>query len=838
MGKTNSKIQLNDVINCAINGFIFGLLASIISFVVFMSILNISSEYFLQIFFANLFLWEAISFLHIRKLYALSFLGVGILCALFYVFLVEKEPLINYVGEISAFILNSSPSEAVFTHEKYGDAIKWGGYLALCVPLLALYYLSAFPIAVGIFGVLATAAFVVLSQVATWNDYTVLFLSFLFVVALLFNLSLYKKGLRKNTVTQSYHRFQIKRVVAISTAFAIMITAIQFVPRDYYSREFINEVNGVVDDVFDSFDYLEDMYTQVFVNEDESILLGGDLRQNDEVYFTVSTWNDLKLKTNVYDYYTGDGFEKTKLLTEDENLPFHTELDFMRMGNIGATYYEIVFEEYNSQYFPQEKNIIQLTKIVNNTYAQAPEFKTNEYSEIFSEGNFEQGDRYDVMIAEYSDEYYDFIMAGMLNEDMLEVDDMYLQLPDTVTQRTHDLAEQIKLYALGEVEYPEHYTYDEEVMRVSDTIKLATMVTGYLLQEYEYSTTPGNILTDDFVDSFLFEQKEGYCTSFATSLLVLLRSMGIPCRYVSGYVVNNDDWEYLENLEITGENKHAWVEVFLPGVGFVDFDPTPATSSENISEQQYLGLAAFLNGEDDAQDSAEEDVDSSVDTGETEAPQVPDMPEMEQEVLPQNPLEVVQEAQSSGESVFVAVLKFLQESMDIWLPPLMIYFVAVALSLSAIFYIDAKKRKIKVMMASNDFEIVYNSLTNLLAMVRLKQGETETSRQFFYRVYKYYHPFGVEELSSFHVGSKAGYSDFSPRMSTELERIVTMLEECKYKTGGYNGDVSVITTFRNSIDLHIRKCIPEIFYLIRIKIIKKNKNDASEKMRTNVVAEQ
>ncbi|MFC7176188.1 transglutaminase domain-containing protein [Halosegnis marinus] len=75
-------------------------------------------------------------------------------------------------------------------------------------------------------------------------------------------------------------------------------------------------------------------------------------------------------------------------------------------------------------------------------------------------------------------------------------------------------------------------------------------------------------------DAFLFEMEEGYCTYFATTMAVMLRTQGIPARFAVGYTAGErvaaDRWV------ARGLNAHAWVEVFFPEQGWIRFDPTPA----------------------------------------------------------------------------------------------------------------------------------------------------------------------------------------------------------------------------------------------------------------------
>jgi transglutaminase-like putative cysteine protease len=82
----------------------------------------------------------------------------------------------------------------------------------------------------------------------------------------------------------------------------------------------------------------------------------------------------------------------------------------------------------------------------------------------------------------------------------------------------------------------------------------------------------------NMADEFVFEMEAGYCTYFATAMVTMLRSQGIPARFVVGYTpgerVSEDEWV------VRGLNAHAWVQVYFPDVGWVRFDPTPAGPRE------------------------------------------------------------------------------------------------------------------------------------------------------------------------------------------------------------------------------------------------------------------
>lgn len=108
--------------------------------------------------------------------------------------------------------------------------------------------------------------------------------------------------------------------------------------------------------------------------------------------------------------------------------------------------------------------------------------------------------------------------------------------------------------------------------------------------EFTYSTddakeTPNGA---DYVDQFLFETKIGYCDNFSTSMVIMLRTLGIPTRWAKGYTPGEGEKDAKGDkatYTITNNNAHSWPEVFFPGTGWVPFEPTATFSNpENFQE--------------------------------------------------------------------------------------------------------------------------------------------------------------------------------------------------------------------------------------------------------------
>ena len=135
------------------------------------------------------------------------------------------------------------------------------------------------------------------------------------------------------------------------------------------------------------------------------------------------------------------------------------------------------------------------------------------------------------------------------------VRDRYLRLPP-VPERVTALARRL---AAGQPT-----TYDQVLA-----------INRYLWSAYRFDLTiPPQRRRGDAVDYFLFEERRGYCEQFASAMVVLLRSLDIPSRLVTGYTPGTFN-RVTGLLEVRNSDAHAWVEVFFPGVGWVEFEPTP-----------------------------------------------------------------------------------------------------------------------------------------------------------------------------------------------------------------------------------------------------------------------
>ncbi len=120
-----------------------------------------------------------------------------------------------------------------------------------------------------------------------------------------------------------------------------------------------------------------------------------------------------------------------------------------------------------------------------------------------------------------------------------------------------------------------------------------TAINDFLRTEFDYTLELPRSVQEATLDYFLFERGEGHCEYFSTAMVVLLRSLGVHAREVNGFLGGqwNDFGQY---LAVTQNEAHSWVEVWFPGYGWVQFDPTPEGAGGSAAVTSWLWPGHFL----------------------------------------------------------------------------------------------------------------------------------------------------------------------------------------------------------------------------------------------------
>jgi transglutaminase-like putative cysteine protease len=123
-----------------------------------------------------------------------------------------------------------------------------------------------------------------------------------------------------------------------------------------------------------------------------------------------------------------------------------------------------------------------------------------------------------------------------------------------------------------------------QVMGEGDPAERARRIETHLIQNYEYTLNFQGRSNESPIEDFLFRYRSGQCEYFASSMVLLLRSQGIPARLVTGFL--GGEYNPFEGYFIVRDsNAHAWVEAWLPGEGWRIFDPTPPAGRPAEVEQ-------------------------------------------------------------------------------------------------------------------------------------------------------------------------------------------------------------------------------------------------------------
>lgn len=191
----------------------------------------------------------------------------------------------------------------------------------------------------------------------------------------------------------------------------------------------------------------------------------------------------------------------------------------------------------------------------------------------------------------------------------------YKEVPETLKEAILTIKPDIDKY----IEKINNMEAGVKYVRNNDKYNIIRALVEYFNMNYKYTLNPGKPANDvDPIEFFLLENKKGYCMYYAAAATAILRYYGIPTRYVEGYVVRSKDCEsakrintekYFKKLKIYDKsyaalsvaplyeynvkdnNGHAWVEVYIDGIGWV---PVEVTSSQLSESRDHSELEEAL----------------------------------------------------------------------------------------------------------------------------------------------------------------------------------------------------------------------------------------------------
>ncbi|PGT20797.1 transglutaminase TgpA family protein [Bacillus cereus] len=357
---------------------------------------------------------------------------------------------------------------------------------------------------------------------------------------------------------QNYAR-EISKLLKPLTLFIVLSATIAyFAPK--FGPQWTNPMDFLKFNTSETSKEAEEVSTVGYGLDDSQ--LGGPFQADNTIVFTAQTQNKQYWRVETKDFYTGKGWE----VSENPK-----KVSFKNKNDVVSWYEQNTKTETTEATITMQKSVPHLTYpagLVSVEASSDVSYNVDPFSEKIYTMHGDSSttlNSYKVTyeLPEFPIENLKAVKTNEGHETSSYFMTKYTQLPESLPQRVKDLAANL--------------TNDKD-NRYDKVLAIEKYFTD---NSFVYETT--NVLfpakNQDYVDQFLFDTKSGYCNNFSTSMIVLLRSAGIPARWVKGFTEGTLD-NTIANAEgenvykIANNNAHSWVEVYFPGYGWIPFEPT------------------------------------------------------------------------------------------------------------------------------------------------------------------------------------------------------------------------------------------------------------------------
>ncbi|MEH7018915.1 MULTISPECIES: transglutaminase TgpA family protein [Bacillus] len=361
---------------------------------------------------------------------------------------------------------------------------------------------------------------------------------------------------------QQYSKLISKLHIPLAICIVLSVVIAYFAPK--FGPQWSNPITFLKFDTFATSKKAE--VSKIGYSVDDS-QLGGPFKPDNTIVFTAQTQNSQYWRVETKDFYTGKGWEISE---EPKKNSFKNKNNVVKWYESNTKTSTSVATVNMKKSYP---HLIYPAGLVSVQAVSDVSFSVDPFSEkiyTMKEGSVTSLHTYKVTY-ETPQFSIDNLKAAKTNEGhetspyfMAK----YTQLPESLPQRVKDLAIHLT---------KDKFTRYDKVLAIE-----SYFADNSFVYETEHVVVPAK--NQDYVDQFVFDTKSGYCNNFSTSMIVLLRSVGIPARWVKGYTEGTLD-NTIVDLEgdsiykITNNDAHSWVEVYFPGYGWVPFEPTKGFSN-------------------------------------------------------------------------------------------------------------------------------------------------------------------------------------------------------------------------------------------------------------------
>lgn len=295
-----------------------------------------------------------------------------------------------------------------------------------------------------------------------------------------------------------------------------------------------------------------------------------EVRDYNETHLYLDISSDLKAPLYIRGYvgsnYTGSGWRELSDKQNEEGLA--TGMDLI---SLSSQYYQVLESLYNSG----DESVARRDLVISDVDANSA-FSYIPYGTSLVD--FTAGEPFDAYPKQETDREI-FSMYYMNTQRLSNIQ----KLETAGSYETQDASYRafadsvyLSLPTKGLDSFYEEYS-GKKFTSIADCV---SFVRSTLEAHASYTKTPGSTPRgNDYVEYFLYENKQGVCTHFASAAVLLFRLYGIPARYVEGYLVR--DLQSGNGAQaIMDEAAHAWAEIYVKGVGWIPIEVTPGFIDE------------------------------------------------------------------------------------------------------------------------------------------------------------------------------------------------------------------------------------------------------------------
>lgn len=272
----------------------------------------------------------------------------------------------------------------------------------------------------------------------------------------------------------------------------------------------------------------------------------------------------LYLRGTAFDYYDGRSWSRT-LKQRMPAVQYGADVQLYRTADLARdTRMRIDLEPIDPPVVFLPPKAVALRLLSQSARLAQPEttlFRGPE-NQLEYDGASERGLRYEVFVAGPFEQPFDLLRPSDYPR--------YLALPRNLTERTQDLARRW-------------------VKGAPTVMAQARAIEDHLRKDYRYDLNSPSGAAKNPLDHFLFESRRGHCEYYSTAMAMLLRSVGIASRSVTGFAGGTFN-RFGGFYAVRQGDAHSWVEAYVPRQGWIRFDPTPPSDSAPVSD--LTGFAA------------------------------------------------------------------------------------------------------------------------------------------------------------------------------------------------------------------------------------------------------